>query len=52
MLLFGECYENIYTQRRTDYPSLNVLKDVSMYFNVVFLKISLLAMNIAALSRF
>jgi hypothetical protein len=27
MLLFGECYENVYTWRRTNYPSFNTLND-------------------------
>jgi hypothetical protein len=27
MLLCGECYGNVYTQRLTNYPSLNTLKD-------------------------
>jgi hypothetical protein len=27
MLLYGECYEKVHTNRRTNYPSVNTLKD-------------------------
>jgi hypothetical protein len=29
MLLCGECYENVYTERRTNYPSFNTLKYIN-----------------------
>jgi hypothetical protein len=27
MLLYGECYENVYTEMRTNYPLFKVLND-------------------------
>jgi hypothetical protein len=30
MLLCGECYENVYTWKRTNYPSFKVLNDAQL----------------------
>jgi hypothetical protein len=49
MLLCGECYENVYTLRRTNYPSFNIIQtlykeirnysywELSLYYLVLFI---------------